>query len=49
MKAPAAEPRRLALRRPIVSFDLEKTGLDPASDRVVEICCLRHFSVRFIL
>jgi DNA polymerase-3 subunit epsilon len=25
-----------------VSFDLETTGLDPANDRVVEICCLKQ-------
>ncbi len=40
----AAEPQttpRLRLTRPMVSFDLETTGLDIASDRIVEICCVK--------
>ena len=31
----------LQLTRPIVCFDLETTGIDPASDRIVEISILR--------
>jgi len=31
----------LELDRPIVFFDLETTGIDPATDRIVEISCLR--------
>ena len=31
----------LELTRPIVCFDLETTGIDPASDRIVEISILR--------
>lgn len=30
----------LSLHRPLVSFDLETTGLDVQNDRVVEICCV---------
>ncbi len=37
---PSTTPR-LRLTRPIVSFDLETTGLDIASDRIVEICCVK--------
>lgn len=33
--------KNLELDRPIVIFDLETTGTDPANDRIVEICCLR--------
>lgn len=32
---------RLRLSRPICFFDLETTGVDPARDRVVEVCVLR--------
>lgn len=32
---------RLRLERPLVFFDLETTGTDPARDRIVEICLLR--------
>ena len=31
----------LTLERPLVFFDLETTGIDPATDRIVEICALR--------
>ena len=41
MNAERNPSRQLRLRRPIVSFDLETTGLDPQSDRVVEICCIK--------
>jgi DNA polymerase III subunit epsilon len=33
--------RLLSLDRPLVLFDLETTGIDPATDRIVEIACLR--------
>jgi DNA polymerase-3 subunit epsilon len=33
--------RNLELDRPLVCFDLETTGTDPATDRIVEISCLR--------
>ncbi|MBC7794615.1 MAG: 3'-5' exonuclease [Clostridia bacterium] len=33
--------QRLQLARPIISFDLETTGLDIGSDRVVEMCCVK--------
>ena len=33
--------KNLKLDRPIVFFDLETTGIDPATDRIVEISCLR--------
>lgn len=42
MSDAAPGKRRLALRRPLVSFDLETTGLDTATDRIVEICCLKQ-------
>ena len=32
---------RLKLERPLVFFDLETTGTDPARDKIVEICALR--------
>jgi DNA polymerase-3 subunit epsilon len=35
------EPRILKLERPLVSFDLETTGLDRENDRIVEISCVR--------
>jgi DNA polymerase-3 subunit epsilon len=33
--------KNLVLRRPLVVFDLETTGVDPATDRIVEISALR--------
>ncbi len=33
--------KRLELTRPLVSFDLETTGLEPKNDRIVEICCVK--------
>ena len=33
--------QNLKLDRPIAFFDLETTGVDPATDRIVEICVLR--------
>lgn len=33
--------RRLQLERPIVSIDLETTGLDSTKDRIVEISCVK--------
>jgi DNA polymerase III subunit epsilon len=32
---------KLKLKRPIVFFDLETTGLNPATDRIVEICVIK--------
>ena len=32
---------KLNLRRPIVFFDLETTGLNPVHDRIVEISALK--------
>ena len=31
----------LQLQRPLLAFDLETTGLDVQSDRIVEICCIK--------
>jgi DNA polymerase-3 subunit epsilon len=39
----SASPRRLALTRPIVFFDLEATGVDPRNDRIIEISLLKMF------
>ena len=33
----------LQLQRPLLAFDLETTGLDVESDRIVEICCIKLF------
>lgn len=38
---PRAETSFLRLQRPIVFFDLETTGTDTATDRVVELCAVR--------
>jgi DNA polymerase-3 subunit epsilon len=32
---------QLSLKRPIVFFDLETTGTDPAKDRIVELACVK--------
>ena len=32
---------KLNLKKPIVFFDLETTGIDVATDRIVEICLIR--------
>jgi DNA polymerase-3 subunit epsilon len=37
----AVTARKLVLSRPLTFFDLETTGTDPASDRIVEISVLR--------
>ena len=33
--------KNIRLERPIVFFDLETTGTDPATDRIVEVAALR--------
>jgi len=35
------QDRKLVLQRPLVSFDLETTGLDVNNDRIVEISCVK--------
>jgi DNA polymerase III subunit epsilon len=35
------QDRKLVLQRPLVSFDLETTGLDVTCDRIVEISCVK--------
>ncbi|HQE12856.1 MAG TPA: 3'-5' exonuclease, partial [Flavipsychrobacter sp.] len=32
---------QLALKKPIIFFDLETTGIDPAKDRIVEIAMIK--------
>lgn len=34
---------RLTLKRPLVFFDIESTGVDPYTDRIVELCMVKHF------
>jgi len=34
---------KLKLNRPIIFFDLETTGVDPAKDRIIEICMVKVF------
>ncbi|MBL7812800.1 MAG: 3'-5' exonuclease [Bacteroidetes bacterium] len=34
---------KLQLKRPLVIFDLETTGINPSQDRIVEICLLKVF------
>ncbi len=31
----------MKLTRPLISFDLETTGIDPESDRIVEVACIK--------
>ena len=38
---PSSAAAGLQLARPLVSFDLETTGLDVAADRIVEIACVK--------
>ena len=35
---------KLKLKRPIVFFDLETTGVDASKDRIVEVLSLIHIS-----
>ena len=35
--------KKLKLTRPLVTFDLETTGLNPKTDRIVEICIIKRF------
>ncbi|MHC4137992.1 MAG: exonuclease domain-containing protein [Planctomycetota bacterium] len=41
MAEPEADVKHLKLDRPLVFFDLETTGTDPARDKIVEIAVLR--------
>lgn len=34
---------RLSLSRPLVCFDIEATGLNIATDRIVELCCIKRY------
>ena len=35
--------KKLKLKRPLITFDLETTGLNPKKDRIVEICIIKRF------
>lgn len=34
---------KMLLSRPLITFDLETTGLDPATDRIVQFCIIKTF------
>lgn len=35
--------KKIKLKRPLITFDLETTGLNPKKDRIVEICIIKRF------
>jgi DNA polymerase-3 subunit epsilon len=37
------KPMELNLKRPIVFIDLETTGINVATDRIIEICMIKEF------